>query len=95
MAIETKQMTEEQKKKLWSLHCSTMRKQCLIGLKTCGLLFLANIFVILIGLLLLQSQIFIVVGSMLNAIFILPSLGRETRKERDRIKEEVKKILEN
>jgi hypothetical protein len=95
MMFEPDKLTEEQKKKLRTLMWSALKKQTLIGLKVCSMLFFANALIAAVGVLWVQSQTFIFIGSILNACFILPIIGRETRKENDRVNEEVKKILES
>lgn len=89
------ELTEEQKQQLKKLEKSIMSKSLWFGFKTAVLLTLANIPVILLDLLYVHSQPFVFVASCLNIFFIFRFMNREIEKERDRVREEIKKILGN
>lgn len=89
------ELTEEQKKKLKALQKSSAKRGALMGLKTVFTLFVANFFIIALDASMAHSQSFIFISSMVTAFFVFSNLGRETKKEHDRIKLEVKNILEN
>ena len=90
-----KELTQEQKDKIKKLHRSAMKHSAFLGVKTALLLITANAVVIVADALYVHSQAFCFIGGFMNAIFIFRALNRETKKEHDRIKEEVKKILES
>lgn len=92
--MEIKDLTEEQKAKLKKLHWSFMKNSVWIGLKCSSLLILADAAIIVLNALYVQNNTFAFVGGCINAFFILSYMGRESRKERDRVDEEAKKILQ-
>ena len=88
-------LNEEQKKKARKLMYSYFKNQAFIGLKVGGLLFLANLIVAAANVLYVHNDVFVIAGAIMNAIFILPILPRDTEKEHDRVNEEAKKIIES
>jgi hypothetical protein len=92
MAIEE---NKERAAKLRALERSTIKHGAILGLQTFGLLAVANICVVVIDALNTHSQAFCILGGAMNGFFIFRWMGRQVRKEHDRVKEEVKKIFEN
>jgi hypothetical protein len=93
--MEQKELTEDQKKKLNLLFKSTMKNGAITGAKFGLFLFLTNAIVIAIDVLYVRSQVFALIGGAMNAIFIFRAMGKETKKEHDRVRSEAKKILES
>jgi len=87
-------LTKEQEKKFKKLRWSSALRGLKLSLATGLMLFVASAVVTAIGVLAVQSKAFIALGALLNGLFIGSYLLRGLQKERDRIKEEVKKILE-
>lgn len=88
------QFNEEQKNKLRALRKSSFRNSAKISMKMFALLLPANAIIVAMDVLWIHSQTFSFVGSMMNAFFICSMTGREMRQERDRVREEVKKIFD-
>ena len=86
-------LSEEQKTKVKALAKSSIKRQILSGMKICTLLLLANAAVIAVDILYVQNPLFPLIGGVMNAIFILPILHKDNKEERDRVNEELKKIL--
>lgn len=90
-----KELTKEHKKQIKKLYRSHFLKLSLAAFKFFSFLFIANILVILLGTLYIHSKPFIFVGSFLNGFFLFSMFSKDLSKERTRVTEEFKKILEN
>jgi hypothetical protein len=93
--MENKEITEEQKKKFKKLQIKFALRMALQGVKYGSLLFAATSIVCAIDVFYVQNQTFAFIGSMISTIFIFRSFRLSLAREHDRVREEVKKILEN
>lgn len=89
------QLTEEQKEKFKKLRKQVIKRAALTSLKLATLLILTSTAVCLLDIFYVHNLIFTFLGSMVSAIMIFSSFRRSLDQEHDRIKEEVKKVLEN
>jgi hypothetical protein len=95
MALERKELTKEQKKKLFKLHLNSLIRLCLWGAGHGVLLGVMNIAVILFAKYMEIPDDFIQVAGIVNIVFALFSLHRVNRAEHDRLNAEILKISEN
>lgn len=93
--MEKKEITEEQKKKFKKLQKSFAFRMAGVGAKFALTLFFANLVVCLIDVFYVHNQTFAFLGGMISAIFAFRSFRLSLTKEHDRVREEVKKILES
>lgn len=93
---QLKEVTQEQHQKLKKLRRESAWYGAKLGLKASGLCILNNLLVVVVGsAFTIESQGFYFVGSMIGAFMIFSKLGQNIRKEHDRVRMEVKKILES
>jgi hypothetical protein len=92
--VEKKELTEEQKKKFKKLQRTFALRMAGVGAKFGLTLFLANLVVCLIDVFYVHNQVFTFLGAMISAIFAFRSFRLSLTREHDRVREEVKKILE-
>lgn len=88
-------ITDEQKQKFKKLQRSFAFRMAGVGAKFGLTLLVANFIVCLIDVLYVNNQAFAFLGGMISAIFAFRAFRLSLAKEHDRVKEEVKKILEN
>lgn len=92
--MKQEKLTEEQDKKLKELRNKYIKKGMVSGLKFGALTFLANLFVAVIDVLFVGSQTFAFVGMFVSFFIIFRSFRLSLSNDHDRLREEVKKILE-
>jgi hypothetical protein len=88
-------LSEEQKKKIKKLRLSAALRSAGIGIKFTGLILLADTLVVILNTFYVHNQIFAFIGGAISAIFAFRYFHLSLQKEYDRIREEVKKILED
>lgn len=91
------ELTEEQKEKMKALSKTVFRNLFKRSFKFAGILLVSNLFIVLVAVSMVPQesiQTFCFLASIVNAFFIFRSLSADIQKEHDRIKEEVKKILQ-
>jgi hypothetical protein len=84
---------DEIAKELRKLERSTFFKTIWIVSSHIALLLLANICIIAIDTMYVNSVPFCFLGGMVNGIFIFSSMKRDISKERDRVNKEVQRIF--
>lgn len=92
--MDEKPLTEEQKQKLKKLQRGTALRMAGLSLKFGLSLFLANFVVSIINVFYVQNETFAFIGSLMSAFMIFRSFRLSFAQEHDRVKEEIKKILE-
>lgn len=88
-------INDEQKKKLKKLARKAGFKGALAATKFLALLFLANSIVVVLDQLYVHNLAFTFIGAFLNALFLMRTLRVDLDKQRVKLAEEVKQILEN
>lgn len=91
--MEQKQLTPEQQEKIAQLRKQMLRKAAINGAKFGGCILLANLLVSMINVFFVQSDGFQFVGVLVSFMILFNSFSRQAQAERDRIKEELDKIL--
>lgn len=93
--MEEKPLTEEQVKKLKKLHRRFGLKIAFLTFKMVFTLFVANLVVGLIDFAYVHNQVFVFLGGFLNGFMLFRSFSISLAQERDKVKEELKNILDN
>jgi hypothetical protein len=89
------QLTEEQKEKFKKLRKQVAKRAVWMSLKLASLLVLTSTIICLVDIFYVHNLVFTFVSSMISAIMIFSSFRRSLDQEHDRIKEEVKKVLQS
>jgi hypothetical protein len=92
--MEIKKISEEQKKEFKKLMRSFHIKTTVLTFKWALTLFVTNLLVVMINRLYVHNESFVFTGYVLNFLFTFRSHRSKMEKEHDRVKVEVKKILE-
>lgn len=93
--MEKKQLTDEQKSKLRKFYRKMVFSALFGGLKLGTLMFLSNIFILLVNASFVKNQGFVFCAVAFSAFLIFRSYRISSFKEHDIFKEEYKKILES
>lgn len=92
--MEKKQLTEEQHKKLKKLQQKFSLRMAGVSAKFALTLLGANLVVCMIDAFYVHNQSFAFISAMVSTIFAFRSFRFSLMREHDRVREEVKKILE-
>lgn len=93
MALEPKELTKEQKKKIFKLHANSLFRLCLWGSLHGLILGLMNIGTALLIKYMEIPESFLPFAAFINVGFVLFSLMKGNKAERDRVNSEIVKIL--
>lgn len=90
-----KELTEEQKKSLKKLQRSFALRMVFKGFKFAGLLFLSSLVISAVDVFYVHNKEFTILSTITTFILIFGSFHNSIVSEHDRIREEIKKILES